>query len=71
LRFTVSKPLSISTKMNNVGDAVILRNTIVNESGCPFFFERVAFVPQPPYTCADLNLMQAPQRHNPQSRCVA
>lgn len=56
-RFTVSKPLSITTKMNNIGDSVILRNTIVNESGCPFFFEKICFVPQPPYTCTDLNCM--------------
>lgn len=59
-RFTVSKPLSITTKMNNVGDAIILRNTIVNESGFPFFFEKICFVPQAPYSCADLNMMQAP-----------
>lgn len=59
-RFTVSKPLSITTKMNNVGDAIILRNTIVNESGFPFFFEKICFVPQAPYSCTDLNMMQAP-----------
>ena len=70
LRFTVSKPLSISTKMNNVGDAVILRNTIVNKSGCPFFFERVAFVPHAPYTCSDLNMMSAPQHRNSHSRSL-
>jgi hypothetical protein len=43
--------------MNNIGDAIILRNTIVNESGCPFFFEKMSFVPQAPYTCTDLNYM--------------
>ena len=56
-RFTVSKPLSITTKMNIIGDAIILRNTIVNESGCPFFFEKMSFVPQAPYACTDLNYM--------------
>jgi hypothetical protein len=46
--------------MNNIGDSIILRNTIVNESGCPFFFEKISFVAQAPYTCTDLNCMQAP-----------
>ena len=58
-RFTVSKPLSITTKMNNVAGAVILRTTIVNESGFPFFFEKISFVAQPPYTCTHHQHVQA------------
>jgi hypothetical protein len=45
--------------MNTVADAIILRNTIVNESGFPFFFEKISFVAQAPYACTDLNMMQA------------
>jgi hypothetical protein len=70
-RFTVSKPLSITTKMNTVADAIILRNTIVNESGFPFFFEKISFVAQAPYTCTDLNMMQVPEPRPVTSRRCA
>ena len=54
-KFQVQKPLSVTTKLHVMRDAVFLENQIQNQTRAPLLLARVAFAPSAHYTLTDLS----------------